>query len=179
MKPEMLDPLLLDRTLGELSPEVAALLDAHLAQNPEAARRAVELADTLQLARAATVTPTGSPPRPLDRERLLRAQRRQLFPRRRSEVFRLAACLALGLGLGWLARTPSPRTIVAAAAPRPLPIISVPTTRPIAAQTERFWSVARLVAEERAQSATESHGDNRFELHWNSSAKQPRMEGKL
>jgi anti-sigma factor RsiW len=178
MKPEMLETLLLDRALGELPPEVAALLDAHLAQTPDAAIRAAEFADTLQLARTAVAAPRETP-RALDLERLRRAHRAQHSATRRSEILRLAACLALGLGLGWLARTPSPHTVIAAATPRPVPVVSVPTPPPAAAPTTRFWSVARLIAEERAQSATENRSDNRFELHWNSPTKQPRLEEKL
>ena len=176
MKPEMLDPLLLDRALEELSPEVAALLDAHLAQNPDAACRAVELTGTLQLARAATATPAGSPPQPLDRERLLRAHRTQLFARRRSEVFRLAACLALGLGLGWLARAPQPSAEIAAASPVVAPASALPAA---VNSPARFWSVARFEAEQRAKSASVGHRESHFELHWNSTVKMPHVEGKL
>ncbi len=176
MKPEMLDPLLLDRALGELSPGVAALLDAHLAQNPDATHRAVELAGTLQIARAATAAPAGSPPHPLDRERLRRAHRAQLFARRRSEILRLAACLALGLGLGWLVHAPQPRENIVAAPPATTPASALPAADNPPA---RFWSLARFEAEQRAMTASASRREGHFELHWNSTVKMPHVEGKL
>ncbi len=40
MKPEQLESLLMDRALGELDPEVAALLDEYLREHPEAQREA-------------------------------------------------------------------------------------------------------------------------------------------
>lgn len=40
MKPEQLESLLMDRALGELEPEVAALLDEYLREHPEAQREA-------------------------------------------------------------------------------------------------------------------------------------------
>ncbi len=171
MKSEMLETLLLDRALGELSPEVAALLDAHLAQNPDAARRAAELAGTLQLARAATAAPVASAPHPLDVGRLRRAQRTQRSAARRVEIFRLAACLALGLGLGWLAHAPQPRLEIAAATPHratPLPAVS----------PAGFWSVARIVAEEQARRGTNDRNETRYALRWESPTKQPRLEEK-
>lgn len=180
MKPELLESLLLDRTLGELSPEVAALLNAHLAQNPAAARRATEFADTLSLARTITAAPIAAPRRPLDLARLREAHRAQHSVTRRFELLRLAACLALGLGLGWLAHTPPSRAELAVASPAATPGLSSPAPAPAAAPSARFWSVARLVAEERARSASAAgHDDPRYELHWNSPTKVPRLEEKL
>lgn len=181
MKPELLEPLLLDRALGELSPEVAALLDAHLAQNPAAARRAAEFADTLSLARAATATPPAAPHRPLDLTRVRQAHRAaHSIATRRFEILRLAACLALGLGLGWLARTSTANSEFTSAPLASTPKISPPAPSPAASSSTSFWSVARLVAEERARSASAAgHSDSRYELHWNSPTKQPRLEEKL
>jgi len=171
MKTELLETLLLDRALGELSPEVSALLDAHLARDPAAARRATELTDTFQLARAASAAPPASPRRPLDVERLRRTQRAQRSATRRMEIFRLAACLALGLGLGWLARAPRPPAAIAAVPP---PAVSTNAPPPA-----RFWSLARLAAEQAAPTAAAGHRESRYELRWNSTAKMPRVEEKL
>lgn len=140
MKPELLESLLLDRALGELSPAVAALLDAHLANDPAAARRAAEFDSTLQLARAAVAVPSEPPRRPLDLERLRHAQTATRSAVRRMEILRLAACLALGLAGGWLfraARTvqPSAPVAVAFAPARP----SDPATH--------FWSISRFTPE--------------------------------
>ena len=139
MKPELLETLLLDRALGELRPEVAALLEAHLAQAPAAARRAAEFDAAVRLARAAVATPPEAPPRTLDVARLRRVHHAGQAALRRTEFLRLAACLALGLGLGWFIRSvlltseisPPPAAVVAAG-PR--------TTE----RTTQFWSLARF-----------------------------------
>jgi anti-sigma factor RsiW len=50
MKTDTLQALLIDRSLGELPPEVAELLDAHLANNPAARDEARRITETLDLA---------------------------------------------------------------------------------------------------------------------------------
>lgn len=150
MNSEQLESLLLDHALGELSPAVAALLEAHLALDPVAARHATELTATVQLAQRAVATPVASTPRVLDLTALARVQRAARSTARRLEFFRLAACVALGLGLGWLARpTPAPANSQASTA--------VPATfAPLAPADPRstFWSVARLTATQRPPTAT-------------------------
>ncbi len=139
MKPEMLDALLLDRALGELTPEVAALLDAHLTRDPTARQRATEFSASVMLARAAVATPR-EPPRPLDVARLQRERRAVVSTMRAAQLLRLAACLALGLALGWLAH---PASKPAA----PLVASALPTvTRPSEPATD-FWSIAHFAPE--------------------------------
>ncbi len=135
MKPELLESLLLDRALGELPPAVAALLDAHLARDPAAAQRAAEFDATLQLARAAVALPREIPHQPLDVERLRCAQHAARTAARRTEIFRLAACLALGLIAGWMFRS-------ARAVPTftPPPAIAIAAPRAIE-PSGHFWSV--------------------------------------
>ena len=101
MRPESLEALLLDYALGQLSPEVAELIEGDLAQSPEAAKQAHGLASTLQLARQATTVTLEAPQRPLALERLRRAR---VTNRRRVVIWewvRLAACVLIGLTLGW------------------------------------------------------------------------------
>lgn len=74
MKPETLEALLLDHAMGELSPEVAELLETHFAHSPEAARQADRLAATVQQARQAVAVMQEAPQRPLAVERLQQAQ---------------------------------------------------------------------------------------------------------
>jgi anti-sigma factor RsiW len=140
MKPELLEPLLLDRALGELSPPVAALLDAHLARDPAAARRAAEFDATLQLARSAVAVPPEQP-QPLDLERLRRAQPAPRRPSQRTEILRLAACLALGLAGGWLFRNANSTPIATAPV-----VVALAPTRPTDPAT-RFWSITRFAPE--------------------------------
>ena len=142
MKPEVLDALLIDRSLGEVSPEVAELLDAYLSQNPGAAARAGEFTATLALARSTTAL-SRKTPRPIDSARLQRERDLVRIRARRTEALRLAACVALGLGVGWLLRptheTGAPRvanhTVIVG-----VPARSVP-------QSPNFWSLAHFAPE--------------------------------
>ena len=74
MKTETLEMLLLDQAMGELRPEVAELLEAHLTRTPKAARQAAGLAATIQLARQATALTPEAPRRPLAVARLRKVQ---------------------------------------------------------------------------------------------------------
>lgn len=149
MKPEHLESLLLDRELGELSPAAAALLEDYLATHPATAERAAGLKATVHLAQRALATPAAAAPRPLDLRALERAERAAQPVSFRPELYRLAACLALGLGLGWFARQ-SPSPTGASTLP------AQPTTSLVATPAEprsNFWSVARLTASQRLPAA--------------------------
>lgn len=145
MKPEHLESLLLDRELGELSPAATALLEEYLARHPEAADPAKRLTATVDLARQALATPPAPALRPLDLPRLERAERAATPVLFRPELYRLAACLALGLGIGWLIR-PLPTPVGPAEFPAGSPtlVVSAP-----AEPRSQFWSVARLTASAR------------------------------
>ena len=149
MKPEYLESLLLDRELGELSPAVAELLATHLALDADAARRASDLRATLQLARRATASPPAPPPRALDVSRLRRTHHAMHAAAQRTELYRLAACLALGLGLGWFARPVSPPTVPSAVSSQTSALAAISPIEP----RSTFWSVARLTASQRAPAA--------------------------
>ncbi|MFO1452380.1 MAG: hypothetical protein U1F61_29715 [Opitutaceae bacterium] len=139
MKSEHLDSLLLDRALGELSPAVVDLLEAHLARDPEAARRAADLDVTAATARQALrPEPTLAPP-PFDRARLERAGPGNRWIGRRTELLRLAACLALGMGAGWLWRQPEPISLHATR----VAVVHPPTK----SSTTPFWSISRFAPE--------------------------------
>lgn len=172
MTPEMLKPLLLDRALGELTPEVAALLDAHLARDPDAARQAAEYEATLRFARDAVAAPNTPPRRPLDLDLLRRAQRTQISRLRRIELLRLAACLAFGLAVGWLARTPAPPPTLAVFPPPAL------ITAPAAHPASSFWSLSRLAAAQRTSLAIARRHEGRYDLNWTTLPKTPRLEVK-
>lgn len=144
MKPEELDALLIDRATGELAPEVAALLEDHLARDPAAARRSAELAAMTQLARAAVAVRSLSSLPPL----------RVLAPARASRAFfppgadwlRLAAAIAVGLAAGTgvgLKLRPPERAPIATVATAPADE-SFPER---ATSAPRFWSASRRTAE--------------------------------
>lgn len=139
MKDEILDALLHDHALGALSPEVTALLEEHLAQNPAASHRAASVQETVRLARAALATPLPRPQRSLDVGRLRRAQRPTWLAAHRTEILRLAACLLIGLGAGWLVRAPSPAP---ESGPPPIAFRHERAASP--EPPLRFWSIARF-----------------------------------
>lgn len=157
MKPEYLESLLLDRELGELSPAVAALLEDYLAGAPAAAQRAAELKATVDLARVATAPPATPAPRPLDLRALHRAAPTPPPLVFRPELFRLAACLAVGLGLGWFAR---PLTAPISTGGNLVPATALLASAP-AEPRSHFWSVARLTATQRLPMATTGAGGRR------------------
>ncbi|HVS53785.1 MAG TPA: hypothetical protein VHD62_15625 [Opitutaceae bacterium] len=141
MKTENLEMLLLDRALGQLAPEVAEMVDEHLARDPAAARCAEEWAATLQLARATVaaenfqVGDSGAG--------LARVRRAWRWRSAGVEVMKLAACVALGLAAGWAMRAPrSMPAAITVAGPVRVRAMS-PSPSPAAA----FWIAARREAE--------------------------------
>jgi anti-sigma factor RsiW len=89
MKNEVLERLLIDRAAGELPPDVRELLEAHLLENPLARQEAVQIGETLRLARMALA---GQPAVPLP----------VLQPSWHVSnwAWRMAACFVCGLSLG-------------------------------------------------------------------------------
>lgn len=103
MKRETLDGLLIDQALGELSAEVAELLDAYTASDDAASARREGLRTTLDLTRdlwrrAEPARPTAVPAFPA------RAVAKALSRRNMLRWIRpaaLAACLGLAFAAGW------------------------------------------------------------------------------
>ena len=183
MKSENLETLLLDRALGELPPAVRELLDEYLTRNSDAAREADALAATLQLARQAVALPPETPRRPLKMDTFHRARQTWRWRRLTREALRLAACAVLGLALGWYAHASRPASVLAqtpraeSAAMRAVP--AEPSSGGTAA-APRFWSLAKLQAEQRSRPASASHQESRYQLQWDSPMKMPRVvEDKL
>ncbi|MCK6482533.1 MAG: hypothetical protein HUU22_19065 [Phycisphaerae bacterium] len=101
MNPETLERLLLDRSLGALSTDAAALLDAYLARDADAVGRAAALVSTVDLARRALADGASGgalPPFPAARLR----REAVVFRRWRAigRVTALAACVLLGVFIG-------------------------------------------------------------------------------
>lgn len=118
MKTESLQALLADRELGELDPEVADLLDAHLAACPEARREAEAMARTVATVRAAFRSQPGvAAVRPSPSHRLLAGRP---WPRILVQAAGIALLLGLGAAAGYLAgasATGLPATTLASAVP--------------------------------------------------------------
>ena len=89
MNNEVLERLLIDRSAGELPPDVEELLEAHLLENPPARKEAVQIGETLRLARLALA---GQPAVPLPV-----LQPAWHVP---NWAWRMAACFVCGLSLG-------------------------------------------------------------------------------
>ncbi len=150
MKPEILEALLIDRALGQLAPEVAALLAEYLATHPEAGQSVAGWDETVALASQAMPRPTrrlALPPRTV-----------AIFPRRHPvrRLAALAASFAAGIGVAVLGlRSTSPQLEVpppVAAVSRPVApfVATIPPVRKAevdpTVRSLPFWSTERAVA---------------------------------
>ena len=144
MNSEALENLLIDRALGQLSPEVGALLAEHLAASPDDARAAAELGEVVALATAAlhrTKLKLELPPRIVALPRWPRARR----------ALALAASFAVGAGVAFLAmRGADARHEIPLAHETP-PALVIAQTPKHSPEVERalrklpFWSKERAV----------------------------------
>jgi anti-sigma factor RsiW len=141
MERDLLEKLLIDRHLGELPPDAAALLDEYLALRPEAAANAGRIGATLDLARDAlgSLEPRAADSLPRLRPsgragRIGRAPAGQHVPLLRPVA--LAACLVLAFLLGRRMSLPP-----AGVAERPPVEFAAGGGAAIAAPAGEFWSV--------------------------------------
>ena len=144
MNSEALENLLIDRALGQLSPEVETLLSEYLAATPNAAQAAAELSEVVALATAAmhrSGPKLELPPRVVALPR---------WPRAR-HALAMAASFAVGAGVAFLAMrgTDVRREIPLARAAEPIPVIAqTPKHSPEVERALRklpFWSKERAV----------------------------------
>ena len=168
MKPEHLETLLLDHALNQLAPEVAELLEAHLATDPKAARRATALAATVALARE-TATAPREPAAPVSAAVWQRVQQTWRWRRAGLETLKVAASVAVGLGLAFLWHHRAPTAAQEFAANEPLAVV-----KPAPA----FWSSTRLIAAARHDAGRVADDSNQYQPRWLTPAKQPQVEGK-
>ena len=156
MNAETLERLIMDRALGTLEGDVAALLDACLEADPQAAERARQARETVDLARRALGGPSAAevPPPAYPRLRIRaaeRARRRRGFLKQGAA---LAATLVLGAALGAMLfsdRLPpkvSPPPLPPSVAFLPQPEGRLGPLSATVAQADGgeggFWSAARL-----------------------------------
>jgi hypothetical protein len=92
------------------------------------------------------------------------------------ELARLAACVALGLTLGWYGHTARKATVAATPVPPRVAAVELPATPESA---NDFWSLANLEAAQRERQPVESRTISRYRLHWDSPVKMPRVEENL
>jgi hypothetical protein len=169
MEAEVLERLLMDRALGGLSPDVEALLTAHLAQDADAADRAREFDAAATAARQ--VLQSGGPltlPRfPAARIRGLEHTRRQLVLVR--NVAGIAASVIVGIGLGVAFFRGSAAAPESVRAP-----IAVVSTAGSAAPRGEFWSAERLYEKSRRTEHLDA-----VRLIWDSAVSTPRLGVEL
>ena len=159
MKQEILNRLLIDRSLGALGPDVTALLEAYLEREPAELEAGVEIEESVRLAKRALARAPAVqlPPlklSPLPQEPFAENRRRRAW-----WPAELAAALVLGVGLGFLAFHPG----------EPAQVKLEPPAATIRVETgdsgssDAFWSVRRLA---RMEPKTASYGGPR--VTWDS-----------
>jgi anti-sigma factor RsiW len=177
MKTENLEALLIDRALGELPVATAELLDEYLVSNSEAARIAEQFLSTLSLAKDAipaqdAVALRAFPRALIEHENRTGKHRRQMF-----QLLKLAACLAVGLSLGWFGKS-RPDEVTVARVPVTAPLKQVVSTENKPSHLSAgFWSVARL--EERLRDKESPGEPSRYRIQLLSPMMAQKMEGKL
>ena len=170
MKPESIEMLAMDRAFGELTPQAEELLDAWLAAHPDAAHSVTVVDDALALTRRALPEETSLRGSMLEFSSLVAEQKRSESRAYFRQWLQLAACLLVGLGVGWhLAGVPQHPNKAVAANPLPAPAPIAPATPE--AQDPGIWSVA-------AWRQRESHVVNHpaYTLVWNSPVRRPTLK---
>lgn len=142
MNSDVLERLLMDQALGQLDPDVEALLADHLARDPAAATQAHGLQKVVHLATEAVRQPTHVIE--------LRSQIHRLMWRHRAEqVFALAASFVVGVGITALVLRGSfrPGNVAISSAPANAgpSVVSAARLAPVASKIETlpFWSNQR------------------------------------
>jgi anti-sigma factor RsiW len=154
MNNEVLERLLIDHAVGELPPDVEELLEAHLLQNPEARKEAVQIGETIRLARLALA---GQPAVPLSV-----LQPSWHVP---NWAWRMAACFVCGLSIGIFAMHGRNESLRIAASNPSQEIAAI-----TAADESGIWSARRFRA---SLSSVTVKAENR--IIWKSPVRKPEM----
>ncbi len=169
MKQESLEALPIHRSLGALSPEAAELLGDYLVAHPEAVIAAKEFEQTLDLARdfatrdLAPVVPSVSASW---RRAALAGQYRVWWP----QIVALAACLTLGMLIGWGGRVFQSNSTHEARPPSQ-ELARDEETRPLRSQ---LWSLSRIAEASRSQGTPATREKHR--ITFDSRSLKPRVE---
>jgi anti-sigma factor RsiW len=124
MNQENVERLIIDRALGELNPDAAALLDDWLAREPRMKADAAKIEETLALARSVLST---------TKEQPIVQRSKSIRPVWIPWAVGMAACFVVGVGVGILpSRQPTPKE-----APENVKVAL--------AQDAGFWSARRLL----------------------------------
>ncbi len=139
MNPEVIERLLIDRGMGELSEDVNALLQAHLDTHPADVDAAEEIDDTIVLAwRAVQTAPADRPATHPPFVHVVQSHRRRATLQSWTRRLATAATIALAFWLGTYAAPPSRH-------PEPVAMNHAqPSPRTGSNGSTGFWSTARL-----------------------------------
>jgi hypothetical protein len=167
MNEKILERLLIDRALGGLAPDVAALLEAYLDKDPGPAGLRREIDETVRLAGSALPRP---PLRALPPPKFVafpRRSRAAAHPWRQWWPVELAAVFVAGLMFGlWSSRPPLPP------ASRPDPGQTIALQMPAGSEsgTASFWSTARV-----AELQSKSPAPTPSRIAWLSPVRKPQL----
>jgi len=166
---ETLERILLDRSVGELSPDVEALLFAFLADNPQMAQMAKQADQTANMAHRALrldhADKVADLPPPAFLHKRSTRKRRRLLPA--LQTLAVAAVIVMAF---WLGRQTTPQPLH-----RPTLVqsrVDQHLETPVDSQGG-FWSVARL---QRAYSSRPS--SNHRMIQWPAPLRRPRFGGQ-
>jgi hypothetical protein len=145
MKQEILERMLMDRSLGVLSPDVDALLSAYLENEPSRAMQAADIEESVALARQLLAKPPAVWLPPLKIAPLTSRATNEALPSRQMWWVGLAASFVLGLSLAALTlntdSVESPKTLASVEPATPVSTVSSDERA-----ASGFWSVKRLAA---------------------------------
>jgi hypothetical protein len=144
MTQEILNRLLIDRSLGALAPDVTALLDGYLEREPDHPEVAGEIEESVRLAKLALRSGPAIQLPPLKLLPLRERPPAESRPRRAWWPAELAAALVLGIGLGFLAFRPGEPARVTLETPA----AAVRVETADSGSSDAFWSVKRLARAE-------------------------------
>ena len=152
MKQEILERLFMDRALGGLPPDVAALLDDYLETHPEQSRQFESVDDCVRLATRAYPKPAALklPPLkllPIPATRPIRAEFRAGL-----RILEMAAAFVLGIGLSFWGLRPAG---TATMKPQPTSVATAQVTVEPGSKSA-FWSLNRPVNTRSSSESTES-----------------------
>ena len=164
---EILERLLIDRALRELSPDAQALLEDYLAREPEASEEAEEIARTVDaarcaLARSEEVNSHSLPP-------LLLGKRGGILWRVGARAAVLAACLLIGVGVGlWFSQS---KQVIETQVEIAWVGAEEESDGTEEANRSEIWSARRFY-----EAASRPARTKRARLIWDSPTKMPRLE---
>jgi hypothetical protein len=148
MKQEILERLFMDRALGGLTPDVAALLDAYLEKDPEQSRQFESIDDCVRLAARTYPKPPALklPPlklAPMPATRPVRTEFRAGL-----RILEMAAAFVLGIGLSFWGLRPAGTATMK-------PQSTLATTVEPSSQSA-FWSMNRAINTRSSSESTQS-----------------------